>query len=67
MAKQAVVQPSRTIFNADDFDSATLAELLRFDSLREVVRGASISFRHDVLRDWTIGFLLDEDAEQLKA
>jgi hypothetical protein len=66
MAKQAVVQPSRTIFDADDFDSATLAALLRFDSLREVVRGASISFRHDVLRDWTIGFLLDEDAEQLK-
>ncbi len=66
MAKQAVAQPSRTVFKADDFDSATLAELLRFDSLREEVRGATVAFRHDVLRDWTIGFLLDEDAEQLQ-
>ena len=47
----------------DDFDSATVAELLRLDSLREDVKGATVAFRHDVLRDWTVGFLLHEDRE----
>src|SRR5204863_9957633 len=42
-------------------------ELLRFDTLREDIKGATIAFRHDVLRDWSVGFLLHEDEELLKA
>lgn len=37
------------------------------ESLREEGRGASVTFRHDVLRDWTIGFQLYEDANLLGA
>ena len=41
--------------------------MLRFDSLREDIRGATVAFRHDVLRDWAVGFLLHEDEELLNA
>ena len=58
--------PGRVSFKTDDFGSETLAQLLRFDSLREEVKGATIAFRHDVLRDWTVGFLLHEDSDLLK-
>ena len=63
MGVQFVANPLRVAFRTDDFDSATMAELLRFDSLREDIKGATIAFRHDVLRDWTVGFLLHEDRE----
>jgi hypothetical protein len=63
MGVQFVGNPHRIAFRADDFDSATVAELLRLDSLREDVTGATVAFRHDVLRDWTVGFLLEEDRE----
>ncbi|MET4198638.1 hypothetical protein [Bradyrhizobium sp. LA6.12] len=62
---QAVSNPSQATFNVDNLDSATIAELLRLESLREEIRGASVTFRHDVLRDWTIGFQLYEDATLL--
>jgi hypothetical protein len=64
---QAISNPSQANFNADNLDSATVAELLRLESLREEIRGASVTFRHDVLRDWTIGFQLHEDASSLAA
>lgn len=60
---QFVSNTARFSFRTDDFDSNTVAELLRLDSLREDIRGATIAFRHDVLRDWTVGFLLYEDHE----
>jgi hypothetical protein len=66
MGVQFVANPSRVSFKADDFASATVAELLRFDSLREDIKGATIAFRHDVLRDWTVGFLLHDDSDVLK-
>jgi hypothetical protein len=65
MGKQFVINPSRIAVKTDDLSSSTVAELLRFDALREEVRGATVAFRHDVLRDWVIGFLLHEDAEQV--
>jgi len=64
---QAISHPSQATFNVDNLESATVAELLRLESLREEIRGASVTFRHDVLRDWTIGFQLDEDASSLAA
>jgi hypothetical protein len=67
MGTQVVVEPGRVTFKTDDFPSSTIAQLLRFDSLREDIRGATVAFRHDVLRDWTIGFLLHENEELLKA
>ena len=67
MGAQFVANPGRVAFKADDFGSATLAQLLRFYSLWEEVKGATVAFRHDVLRDWTVGFLLHEDSDLLKS
>ena len=69
MGAQFIAKPAKVSFRTDDFNSATVAELLRLDSLREDIKGATVAFRHDVLRDWTVGFLLheDQDAEFLKA
>lgn len=64
---QAISNPSQATFNVDTLESAAVVELLRFESLREEIRGASVTFRHDVLRDWTIGFQLYEDANLLAA
>ncbi len=64
---QAISNPSQATFNVDNLESATVVELLRHESLREEIRGASVTFRHDVLRDWTIGFQLYEDANLLAA
>ena len=36
-------------------------------SLREDTKGATVAFRHDVLRDWAVGFLIHEDGELLSA
>jgi len=62
---QVLASPSRVSFRADAFDPTILDELLRFDTLREDRPGSTVALRHDVLRDWTIGFLLDEEAERL--
>jgi hypothetical protein len=67
MATQVVAHPGHVTFKTDDLTSPTVAELLRFDSLREDIRGATVAFRHDVLRDWAVGFLLHEDEELLNA
>jgi hypothetical protein len=67
MATQVVSHPGRVAFKADDLPSPAVAELLRFDSLREDIKGATVAFRHDVLRDWATGFLLHEDEELLNA
>lgn len=67
MGTQVVSHPGRMAFKADDLPSPTVAELLRFDSLREDIKGATVAFRHDVLRDWSVGFLLHEDEELLRA
>jgi hypothetical protein len=68
MGTQVVSHPGRVAFKADDLlPSGTVAELLRFDSLREDIKGATVAFRHDVLRDWAVGFLLHEDEGLLNA
>lgn len=63
MGSQVISNPAKTTFNVDDLDSATVAELLRLDSLSEEIKGATVAFRHDVLRDWTIGFQLHDDGD----
>jgi energy-coupling factor transporter ATP-binding protein EcfA2 len=65
MGAQVILNPSRAVFKVDELDSSTLASLLRFDSLQEDTKGATVAFRHDVLRDWTVGFLLHENKELL--
>ena len=67
MGGQILSAPARIAFKTDDLDLSTVAELLRFDSLREDTKGATVAFRHDVLRDWTIGFLIHEDSDRLAA
>ncbi len=62
---QVLASAGRIAFNVDDLDSSTVAELLRFDSLLEDTKGATVGFRHDVLQDWTVGFLLHENAARL--
>jgi energy-coupling factor transporter ATP-binding protein EcfA2 len=62
---QVISNPGRTAFKVDELDSSTVASLLRFDSLQEDIKGATVAFRHDVLRDWTVGFLLHENKELL--
>ncbi|MGX4807220.1 hypothetical protein [Bradyrhizobium guangdongense] len=64
---QAISNPSQATFNVDNLESAAVVELLRLESLREEIRGASVTFRHDVLRDWTIGFQIHEDVNLLAA
>jgi hypothetical protein len=61
MGAQFIAKPGRVSFRTDDFDSTTVVELLRLDSLREDIKGVTVAFRHDVLRDWTVGFVLHED------
>jgi hypothetical protein len=65
MGVQVLSSPSRTAFKIDDLDPFTVAGLLRFDSLREDTEGATVAFRHDVLRDWTLGFLIHDDGDVL--
>ena len=56
-------QPGLAVFSADELDSTTVEALLRVESLREDRAGATVAFWHDTLRDWTVGFLLDEKPE----
>ncbi|MDB5616722.1 MAG: hypothetical protein JWQ24_960 [Tardiphaga sp.] len=64
---QVIANPGRTVFNVDEFESSTVVALLRFDSLQEDIKGATVSYRHDVLRDWTVGFMLHENRALLSA
>ena len=63
LGERMIARPGIAAFRADDLDSATIAELLRVESLREDRAGATVAFWHDTLRDWTVGFLLDEQPE----
>ena len=65
MAAQIIAAPGVAATRSDNLDSATVEELLRFDSIREHQRNYSVTFRHDVLRDWTIGYLLHDDVALL--
>ena len=60
LGETLILHPSLSAFSADNVDSRTVAELIRYESLREHRLGATIAFWHDTLRDWTVGFLLDE-------
>jgi hypothetical protein len=63
LGERLIARPGLAAFLADELDSETIEELLRVDSLREDRAGATVAFWHDTLRDWTIGFLLDEKPE----
>jgi hypothetical protein len=65
LGSQVIADPGRSTFKVDELDSSTLVELLNVHSLHEVIKGATVSFRHDVLRDWTVGFMLHDDKELL--
>jgi hypothetical protein len=67
MGAQVISNPGRTAFNVDELESSTVFALLRFDSLQEDIKGATVSYRHDVLRDWTVGFMLHENKDLLNA
>ena len=55
--------PNLTAVRTDLLDPGILTELLHLDTLREVRVGADVTFSHDVLRDWAVGFYLLEHPE----
>ena len=63
LGEQLIRRPGLAIFAADELESKTVEELLHVDSLREDRAGATVAFWHDTLRDWTVGFLLEERPE----
>ena len=63
LGERVIRQPGLAAFSADELDSKTVEALLRVESLREDRVGATVAFWHDTLRDWTVGFLLDEKPE----
>lgn len=67
LGERVIRQPGLAAFFADELDSKTVEELLHVESLREDRAGATVAFWHDTLRDWTIGFLLDEKPERRDA
>ncbi len=60
LGERLIRKPGLATFPADELESNTVEELLHVDSLREDRAGATVAFWHDTLRDWTVGFLLDE-------
>jgi hypothetical protein len=67
VGERLIRQPGLAVFAADELDSKTVEELLHVESLREDRAGATVAFWHDTLRDWTVGFLLDERPELREA
>lgn len=67
LGARVISEPGVTIFPADELDSKTVEQLLRVETLREDRAGATVAFWHDTLRDWTVGFLLEERSELLGA
>lgn len=67
LGTQVLAHPGRAAFPTDQCAAGIVTELLQLKGLREVRQGATITFRHDVQRDWTIGMLLDEQPDLLKA
>jgi hypothetical protein len=65
LGTQLIQHPSRVSFNADGLHSPTVAELLHLEGLRENRAGATVSFWHDTLRDWTLAFMLHDQPELL--
>jgi hypothetical protein len=63
LGEQLIRRPGLVSFAADELESSAVEELLRVESLREERPGATVAFWHDTLRDWTVGFLLDERSE----
>jgi hypothetical protein len=66
LGMRAIGEPGLAAFPADELDSKTIEQLLRVETLREDRAGATVAFWHDTLRDWTVGFLLDEQPDLLE-
>ena len=65
LARHVIADPSQAAFKVEDFDPAIVTKLLQLDTLREEMQGATVAFRHDVLRDWALGFLFHEQPATL--
>jgi hypothetical protein len=67
LASGVMARPSAATYRIDGFDQSDVDALVVADTLREYHVGATAAFRHDVLRDWAIGFVLHEDPERFRA
>jgi hypothetical protein len=63
LGERLIRAPGLAVFRIDEMNTEAVEELLQADSLREDRAGDTVTFRHDTLRDWTIGFVLDERPE----
>lgn len=61
MGAEFLAHPGRPATKTDDLESPVVVELLKLSVAREEVQGAEIAFRHDVYRDWTVGFMIADD------
>jgi hypothetical protein len=61
MAKAIIANPREVGVDVDHLDPAMVTELLKLGVLRYEIPGTTVAFRHDVLRDWTVGFVVDEN------
>jgi hypothetical protein len=59
LARQSVAQVTQ--LEISGIDSAVTEDLVQADELVEIFKGSRASFRHDVLRDWSISNLLYEE------
>lgn len=66
MGAEVLAHPGRPATKTDDLESGIVPELLRLDAIREEVPGAEVAFRHDVLRDWTIGLMITDNPQILR-
>lgn len=66
MGAEFLAHPGRPATKADDLESSVVAELLGLYVAREEVPGTEIAFRHDVYRDWTVGFMIVDDPSLLR-
>lgn len=66
MGAEVLAHPGRPATKTDDLESGIVPGLLRLDVIREEVPGAEVAFRHDVLRDWTIGLMITDNPQILR-
>jgi hypothetical protein len=64
LAARSIARP-RAALQRDDLDSVAINELMHGGVLVEERPGATVNFRHDVLRDWAMALLLQEEPERL--
>jgi hypothetical protein len=67
LVDQVITRPGVAIYSIDGLNLTDIEALVRADTVREERSGATVAFWHDVLRDWAVGLVLNENLEQIKS